>query len=249
MIGVAVLLGYATRQSSAVKLAPQLPPMYPNAAIGLLAGAIAVLVSRRVGVWRWVAALATAVIGVIGVVGLWLNVSAHEATAFDLFPDGFVDATTPVGGRPATETCVAFILLGGALASLTARRHPLVGQVLGMGGLSVGLSVVAGYVLGVDRTSLGSSLVYVGMALHTGLGIALLGASVILVKPNVGFVAQLLDGGVSGSLTRRSRASHTSGRHSWVKRVPAMKNCSEQSNHYWRMHEMPVDFSRRRRWN
>ena len=178
--------------------------MYPDAAIGLLCAGIAVITSRHAGAWRWVAAIATAIVGAIGFVGLWLNVGDYGPTWFDLFPDDFIDATTPVGGRPVAETCVAFILLAGALASLTARRQPLVGQVLGMAGLSVGLSAVVGYILGVDRTSLGSSFVYVGMALHTGLGIALVGASVILVRPNVGFVAQLLDGGVGGTLTRRT---------------------------------------------
>ncbi len=204
MIGAAVLVGYATRRSSVVRLAPQLPPMYPNAAIGLLCAGIAVIASRHAGVWRWVAAIGTTVVGAIGVVGLWLNVGEYATTRFDVFPDDFITATTPVGGRPVAETCVAFILLAGALASLTVRRHPLLGQVLGAAGLSVGLSAVTGYMLGVDRTSLGTSLVYVGMALHTGLGIALVGASVILVRPNVGFVAQLLDGGVSGSITRRT---------------------------------------------
>lgn len=204
LIGAAVLVGYATRQASVVRLAPQLPPMYPNAAIGLLSAGIAVLTSRHAGAWRWVAAIATAIVGAIGVVGLWLNIGDYGPTWFDLYPDDFIAATTPVGGRPVAETCVAFILLAGALGSLTARRHPLVGQLLGMAGLSVGLSAMVGYVLGVDRTSLGSSLVYVGMALHTGLGIALVGASVILVRPNVGFVAQLLNGGVSGTLTRRT---------------------------------------------
>ena len=202
LIGAAVLVGYATRSPSVVRLGPQLPPMYPNAAIGLLCAGIAVITSRHAA-WRWVAAIATAIVGAIGFVGFWLNVRDYGSTWFDLFPDDFIVATTPVGGRPATETCVAFILLAGALASLTARRQPLVGQVLGMAGLSVGLSAVVGYMLGVDRTSLGSSFVYVGMALHTGLGIALVGAAVILVRPNVGFVAQLLDGGVGGTLTRR----------------------------------------------
>jgi hypothetical protein len=204
LIGAAVLVGYAIRHPSVVKLAPQLPPMYPNAAIGLLFGGVAVVASRSAGVWRWVAALGTAVIGAIGAIGLWLHVGRYGPTWFDLFPDDFIDATTPVGGRPVAETCLAFILLAGALSSLTARRHPLVGQVLGMAGLSVGLSAVVGYLLGVDRTSLGSSLVYVGMALHTGLGIALVGVAVILVRPDVGFVAQLLDGGVGGRLTRRT---------------------------------------------
>jgi hypothetical protein len=178
--------------------------MYPNAAIGLLAGGIAVMASRGTGAWRWVAAIATAIVGAIGAIGLWLNVGRYEPTWYDLFPDDFIDATTPVGGRPVAETCLAFILLAGALSSLTLRRHPLVGQVLGIAGLSVGLSAVVGYVLGVDRTSLGTSLVYVGMALHTGLGIALVGLAAILVRPDVGFVAQLLDGGIGGRLTRRT---------------------------------------------
>lgn len=204
LIGAAVLVGYATRHPSVVKLAPQLPPMYPNAAFGLLCAGIAVITSRRAAAWRWIAAIATAVVGAIGVVGLWLNVGDHPPTWFDVFPDDFIDATTPVGGRPVVETCLAFILLSGALGSLTARRAPIVGQVLGMAGLSVGLSAVVGYVLGVDRTELGSSFVYVGMALHTGVGIALVGAAVILIRPNVGVVAQLLDGGVGGTLTRRT---------------------------------------------
>ncbi len=204
LIGAAVLVGYATRHPSVVRLAPGLPPMYPNAAVGLLCAGIAVITSRHAAAWRWVAAAATVVVGVIGVVGLWLNVGDHAATRFDLFPDDFIDATTPVGGRPVVETCLAFILLAGALGSLTARRLPVLGQVLAMAGLSVGLSAVVGYVLGVDRTSLGSSLVYVGMALHTGVGIALVGAAIIMIRPNVGFVAQLLDGGVGGTLTRRT---------------------------------------------
>jgi hypothetical protein len=203
-IGTAVLVGYAARVPMVVKLGPGLPPMYPNAAIGLLWGGVAVIASRHSGVWRLVAATGAMVVGSIGVVGFWLHVRDYGPTWYEqLFPDSFVDATTPVGGRPVVETCVAFIFLAGALASLTSRRWPVVGQVLGIAGLSVGLSAVMGYLLGVDRTSLGSSLVYVGMALHTGLGIALVGAAIVLVRPHVGIVAQLLEGGVAGTLTRR----------------------------------------------
>ena len=203
-IGVAVLLGYWARNGSVVRLNPRLPPMYPNAAIGLLCGGVAVIASRRHGAWRVVAGVATAILAAIGVIGLWLSVGEYGPTWFEhLFPDDFLDATTPVGGRPVAETCVAFILLAGALTSLTARRWSLAGQAFAVAGTTVGLSAVVGYVFGVDRTSLGGSLVYVGMALHTGLGIALVGLSAILVRPNVGFMAQLLDGGVSGAVTRK----------------------------------------------
>jgi hypothetical protein len=84
LIGAAVLVGYLTRQPSVVRLAPQLPPMYPNAAIGLLCAGVAVITSRHAGGWRWVAAIATAIVGVIGMVGLWLNVGEYGSTWFDL---------------------------------------------------------------------------------------------------------------------------------------------------------------------
>jgi hypothetical protein len=125
LIGAAVLIGYATRSEAVVKLAPQLPPMYPNAAIGLLFGGIAVITSRHHGAWRLVAATGTLIVGAIGAVGFWLNVGEHGPTWFDFFPDDFVEATTPVGGRPVTETCLALAtgsqnVVGGGEFSNTA---------------------------------------------------------------------------------------------------------------------------------
>lgn len=204
LIGVAVLVGYAVRNDSIVTITPNLPPMYPNAAVGLAVGGVAVLASRRSGGWRVVAGAGGAVVELLGVVGLWLNVTEADRTWYEsLFPLDFVHATTPVGGRPVAETCVAFILLGAAMLLLALRRGSVVAQALGVAGASVGLSATVGYLLGVDRTSLGGSLVYVGMALHTGLGIALVGLATVLVRPNVGFVAQLIAGGVGGAATRR----------------------------------------------
>ena len=203
VIGAAVLIGYATRTPAVVRLSPRLPPMYPNAALGLSFGGLGVVAGARS--WRWRGTLAAAALGAIGVIGLCLNIAEPGPTWFEwLFPDDFVTATTPVGGRPVAETCVAFILLAGALGSLTWQRWAVLGQALAVAGTSVGLSAVVGYILGVDRTSLGGSLVYVGMALHTGLGIALVGMAAILARPTVGFVAQLLDGGISGEVTRRA---------------------------------------------
>ena len=204
VIGAAVAFGYLTRTGSIVKLSSGLPPMYPNAALGLICGAVAVLGSRRNGPWRLVAGVGAGVVGAIGSVSLGLHIAGAERTWFEgLFPGDFVRATTPVAGRPAVETCLAFVLLAGALVSLVLRRAPLLGQAFAVAGASVGFSAVAGYVLGVDRSDLGAHLVYVGMALHTGIGIALLGVAAVCVRPNVGFMAQLLDGGISGGVSRR----------------------------------------------
>lgn len=203
-IGLAVLLGYAIGNDEIVKLSPSLPPMYPNAAIGLICGGVAIIGSRGHRSVRVVAGIAAVVLLGIGVVGLVLNLRKAGPTWFEaLFDEDVVDATTPVAGRPVAETCVAFIFLGVACVALVARRTPLLAQATAAAGAAVGTAAVVGFVLGVDRSSLGASLVYVGMALHTGLGIAIVGIAGVLVKPYVGFTAQLLEGGASGSLVRR----------------------------------------------
>ncbi len=205
-IGVMVVVGYLTRTPGVVRLSGSLPPMYPNAALGLILGATAVLGSNRRGLWRVAAAAGAIGIAVIGAVSLALHVADAGPTWFEgLFPSDFVEATTPVGGRPAPETCLAFVLLSLALGSLVLRRWPRLGQAFAVAGASVGLSAVLGYLIGVDRARLGSHL-YVGMALHTGVGIALVGVAAVCARPNVGFTQQLLAGGVAGGVSRRVTA-------------------------------------------
>lgn len=203
-IGAMVLLGYATRTAWVVRLSDRLPPMYPNAALGLLFGGLATIDAQRRGAHRFVAAAGTLVIGGVGIISFWLHLIGADRTWFEgLFPSRFVEATTNVAGRPAPETCLAFILLAGALATLLLRRAPRTGQALAIAGATVGLSAVLGYLLGVDRAELGVQVVYVGMALHTGLGIMLLGFSLVFLRPNVGLPAHLLNGGIAGGVTRR----------------------------------------------
>ncbi|MDO8362644.1 MAG: PP2C family protein-serine/threonine phosphatase [Actinomycetota bacterium] len=203
-IGATVLVGYLTRIAWVVKLSDRLPPMYPNAALGLICGAVAVIGARRSGAVRAVAAVAVLGLGSIGIVSLGLNITRSERTWFEgLFPDDFVAPTTVVGGRPVPETCLAFVLLAVALGTLVLRRGAVVGQAFGIAGAAVGLSAVFGYMIGVDRSNLGGHLVYVGMALHTGVAIALLGAAAACARPNVGVMAQLLDGGIAGGVSRR----------------------------------------------
>ncbi len=204
LIGAAVVFGYLTRMPRIVTLASGLPPMYPNAALGLICGALAVLGSRRSGPLRVIGGLGVVGLTLIGAVSLGLHIAGARRTWFEgLFPRDFVTATTAVGGRPAPETCLAFLLLASVLWCIFLRRAPLLGQAFGVAGASVGLSAIVGYILGVDRSEMGVHLVYVGMALHTGVGIALLGGAAVCVRPNVGFTAQLLDGGVTGEVLRR----------------------------------------------
>ncbi|MEZ5409497.1 MAG: PP2C family protein-serine/threonine phosphatase [Acidimicrobiales bacterium] len=202
-VGLLVLVGYAVDNDRIVELSPSLPPMYPNTAIGLALGGAAALAAGRQGASRWIGAACAAGLTAVGAVELSLNlVQAGPTWVEGLFRPGVVAATTPVGGRPVVETCAAFVLVGGALLLITLDRKPLVAQGLALGSAMVGASAVAGFALGVDRRELGST-VAVGMALHTGLGIALLGSAAVLIRPAVGVLGRLLEGGVTGGLVRR----------------------------------------------
>jgi hypothetical protein len=178
--------------------------MYPNAALGLACGGAAILGMGRGGWQRWVATLGGVGVTLIGLVGLYLHLTGAGRTWYEaLFPSNFVAATTPVGGRPAPETCVAFVLLGSGLIAMLLRRAPIVAQALALSAATVGGTAVVGYLLGVDRRALGTTVIYVGMALHTAIGITVLGLAAILVRPFTGLLRQLLDGGIAATMTRR----------------------------------------------
>ncbi len=204
--GLLVLCGYALQVAALVRVLPGLPPMYPNAALGFVAGGVGVLAAvspiRRT---RPLAVAGAAVIGGIGIITMGLHLAQAGPTWVEiLWPDDPVVApTTPVPGRPVAETCASFTLLGAALVLMGVRRAPRVAQALALGALTIGASAVFGYVIGVDRSRLGTSLVGVGMALHTGLGIALLGAAILLSRPTSGIVGTLTSAGPGGRLGRR----------------------------------------------
>lgn len=204
--GALVLAGYVLRIAWLVRLAPSLPPMYPNAALAFIAAGGAVLfASSGVRRRRVVSLAGAAVTGTIAGVSLALHVGSVGPTWFEgLWPDDpVVAATTPVAGRPAVETCVGLLALSAAIVLVGRRRGARTGQALGLAAMSIGAAAVFGYAIGVDRTVLGTSLVGVGMALHTGVGIAVLGLAVLFARPATGIVGSLTSAGPGGRLGRR----------------------------------------------
>lgn len=205
-IGAWVLFGYAIRWQTAVQLHGSLPPMYPNAAVGFVVGgasAMFAISNRREH--RLVGLTGFGLLLVLFVTSFVLHVVDAGPTVVEmLWPDdSFVAATSPVGGRPVVETCVAFIGIGAAGVLLARRKSARWSQGLALGGVSVGLAAVLGFLIGVDRVDRGSSFVVVGMALHTGIAITLLGVAVLLARPTVGLFARLTHAGPSARLSRR----------------------------------------------
>lgn len=205
-LGVSVLVGYAIRSPAVVRLAPSLPPMYPNAALALICGGSAALLVSRVGVWQRAAAVTlSGVVAAIGIVGLGLHLVSAEVGWYEaLWPsDPFVEATTPTPGRPVAETCVALTLVGVALVLVAVGRAPRTAQAFAFGTVTVGSAAIIGFMIGVDRARLGGSLVTVGMALHTAIGLAALGLAALFSRPSVGVLGLLGDAGDSGRVGRR----------------------------------------------
>jgi len=205
-IGTWVLFGYLVRWRLAVELHPSLPPMYPNTAVAFVIGGLsALLAGSHRPERRRLASGGFAIVALGALATFLLHAVDAGPTVFEaLWPDvPFVAATTPVAGRPVVETCVAFIGIGLAGILLAQRGSPRWSQGLALGGVSVGAAAVLGFVIGVDRSALGSSFVVVGMALHTGIALTLLGVAVLLARPTRGLFARLTHAGPSAQLSRR----------------------------------------------
>ena len=207
LLGVVVMLGYCFRSARIVRVLPSLPPMYPNAAMGFVFGGVGFrLAVSSGGKRRCCGALGAVFMAAIGTTSLLLRLGNVGPTWFEgLWPaQPFVAATTPVPGRPVAETSIACVILGAAGVLTASRRNPRLAQALALSALSVGLAATLGYVVGVNRSQLGSTLGgTVGMALHTALGITALGLAALIARPGVGLVAQLTSAGPGGRISRR----------------------------------------------
>jgi Stage II sporulation protein E (SpoIIE) len=206
LTGVAVLVGYVLRWKLAVRLYPSLPPMYPNTAVGFIVGGLSVMwivSSRRVV--RLAALLGFAVIVMGSAVTLGLHFADAGPTWLEaLWPKRlFILPTTPVAGRPAAETCLAFLCVGTSGALTVVHRAPRLRQGLALGTMSVGAAVCIGYAIGVDRKALGTTFIAVGMALHTAVAMLALGAATMLVQPTTGLFAGFTRSGLTAQLGRR----------------------------------------------
>jgi PAS domain S-box-containing protein len=181
-IALAVVTGWFIQSALLVQLAPSFAPMQFNTALCLLffASALLCVAVRRRPAWTLaLAGLGTALAGLSGV----QYVLGASLGLDELFVKPFIAVKTSHPGRMAPNSAICFMLLGVSLMSVARsdRRPaqlPLAGILVS---LSLGLALVAlgGYALRLD-TAFGWGRLS-GMALHTSLGLILLGAPVLLL--------------------------------------------------------------------
>ena len=184
VLAASVLAGWELHIEFLKTVLPGLTTMKANTAVGLAAGGLAVLALGGRSAARRPAALAAACV----IAGLGLATLVEYATGRALGLDELLvadpDTTSlPFNGRmsPATATC--FLAAGislGLLATARGARAVTAAHCLVAIPAAIGMLSLAGYGYGVERLyHLGP---YVAVALHTGLGLELLAAAILLVR-------------------------------------------------------------------
>lgn len=188
-------LGWATRTPVLTRIYPTWPPMTPWTALWLAALAVGVLVQSgepsqvRVRVGRGLALA-------VGVVAAVVLAEYATGRAFGMDQVWFGDAVRTLQstwpGRPSPQTAISVLLLSIAVGlGIVDRRWAVTVRTLcWMAAMaSPGITFLAYVFHAVSLLQVAPST---GMALSTALGLLLLGAAVVLVRPDRGLAASLL---------------------------------------------------------
>jgi signal transduction histidine kinase len=203
--GLVVLAGWALDLPVLTRLAPGLPRMAPNTAVGLLAAGAGLWLlagpaspgAGRLG--RWLGLL----VAFLGAAVLAEYASGHGLGIDRLLFGGTVAATgAMLPGRPSPHTALALLLAGLALGLLDGRwRGGVPAQALALASAAVALTALLGYLYG--AASLRGISTATGMALPTGFAFLALDTGILLARPQRGLVRMFASAGPAGLLARR----------------------------------------------
>lgn len=206
-LGVAVLLGWLLGIGFLKSLSPAWVTMKPLTAIAFVLSGFALLVLRTDpphSQARRAAGMGAA--GLAATIGLATLVEYATGWDFGVENRIFAEGADAVGtldpGRLSPVTAAGFVLLGTAILGNDTRsaRVRLGVQFLVFVALLAALLATAGYLYGIE--SLYAVAPYSSMALHTATGFLMLGAGVLLARPDRGWMRAVVDAGPGGLLLR-----------------------------------------------
>ena len=180
LLGLIVLLGWATHSIFLIQVAPHLAPMQLNTAINFVLIGIAVL--ALLGRRPWLTFLAVAIAGTLAGLSV-LEYLAHADFRIDqLFGVGYVTEHVSQPGRMSPISAICFVLLAAALAIAQTgparRRGPLLG-ITGSVIAAVGAACCIGVLSGTDEAFVWGNVTRV--AVHTAVGFLILGIGVTAI--------------------------------------------------------------------
>lgn len=210
LFGAFVLLGWGVGSALLIRVARKMPPLEPNAALGLICGGLALFLLGRAPVSRrkrWLALIPVILIILLGLLTIaeyLLNTNLGIDSI--LFREAAVRQSSAAPSRPAFLTALSLLLLGLAILVLDyqPRRGPLPAQFLALLAILVALLALLGYAAGVPPFyGVFPALASAGMALHFAIAVVFLGAGIIAARPDRGLMAIFLSRGPDGTVARR----------------------------------------------
>jgi len=206
LLGLSVLAGWALHIESLKTVLPGFVSMKANAALCFALSGTALLIGylSRPRAWKKTCSsiLATLVILTAGVT--LIEYVTTQSLGLDelLFSDSPSAAYTSYPGRMAPNTAIAFLLFGSALVLLSrGPRGVLAAQVLALSGLFIALLALIGYLF--DAQIFVSVFSLTRIALHTVVGLWLLGVAILCARPKKGLMATVLSDSPGGLIARR----------------------------------------------
>src|SRR5687767_12091235 len=177
LLGLAVLAGWYTGNTTLVRIGPALAPMEYNAALSFVfsgAGLLALAMGRS-----RVAAACGAVVAIIGCLTLVESLFGTKLGIDQLLMKAYITTHTSDPGRMGPNSALCFALTGITILvmGLAARRERLLMLIGPLGAivLALGLVAVIGYLTGLKTYSWGY---YTEMPPHTAFGCMALGGGI-----------------------------------------------------------------------
>jgi len=178
VLGCLVIVGWFTGNLTLLQVGPGFVPMQINTATGFVLTGTAILAAqRRLGT----VALACGILAALfGLLTLLENTFSFDLRVNEMLIGYFTGDTPPYLRRMAPGTAACALLAGIAVICFVASRRsrlaiPLAG-ILGSIVASIGAIATLGYVMGLSGTYIWGH--FTGMAVHTALGYAIVGAGI-----------------------------------------------------------------------
>ena len=205
--GLLTLAGWTFEVETFVRIRPDLAPMKPNTAIGLLLCGLALLMHCEVDPprWRRIARRVFPAITAVGGCVILLQYLTGWNTGLDtwVFADALIRDGLPSPGRMTHAAAFNFVLVGFALACIDwePRRGLLPAQHAALFSSLIGLIALLAYLYGI--ASLYAFFAYSSMAVHTAVSFTFLGVGVMLARPHKGLMSVVTSPHGGGMMSRR----------------------------------------------
>ena len=206
LLGLMVLLGWVSHSETLKTVFPGYVSMKANAALCFVGCGGALLLGHLSHPRVWKRKTSQLLAGLVLLIsGLTLieylggvNLGLDEL----LFQDTPPNAGTSEAGRMSPNTACAFILFSSGILLLSRGRKGIrPAQTLALLGLGIGLLAVIGYLF--DARALISVFSKTQVAIHTTVGMLLVGLGILFARPKQGLMVQILAASPGGFLARR----------------------------------------------